>query len=168
MATLTIMRLLLILALLLDLLLPIPAVSAAGWIVYGNARFGYSIGVPPGYDLQRRSSNGDGAVFTSENGRQILTVWGGRLLDGDFAAEMASRISADEADGWNVTYRAEAANWVTYSGIRGRRILYARSVSTCSGSGTANFRLEYDQTDLKAMNDPVMRLARSLMGGQAC
>lgn len=145
----------------------VPALGA-DWSQYGNARFGYSIAVPPGYTLASQSDNGDGAVFTSADHSQTLTVWGGLMTEKDFASDMASRMATDKRDGWNITYRAEAAHWVTYSGTRGSRILYARSVATCAGTGTASFRLEYDHADVGAMNDEVMRLARSLKDGNRC
>jgi len=141
---------------------------AAEWTQYSNARFGYTIAVPPGFSLQRRSENSDGAVFSSSDGEQTLAVWGSFVADENFAGDLAARITADKREGWNVTYRAEATSWVTYSGTRGRRVLYARSVSTCGGAGSANFRLEYDADDIEDMNDEVMRLARSLRPGSRC
>lgn len=140
----------------------------ADWTRYENERFGYAIAVPPGYVLESASDNGDGARFLSSDGDDVLTVWGGWMASGDFAAEASEAISTDEGGGWNVTYRAEAPVWVTYSGTRGRRVLYARSIATCGGKGTANFRLEYDQDEIDAMNATVMRLARSLSPGTAC
>lgn len=156
------------LAVLISAVLFATAAYAAEWTRYDNARFGYVIAVPPGFAVQHASDNGDGARFSSSEFDSELTVWGGHSAAGDFEGEIAERISADERDGWNVTYRAEAKGWVTYSGSRGDRILYARSVSTCDGEGTANFRLEYAQDDLDAMNPVVMRLARSLEPGSAC
>jgi len=107
-------------------------------------------------------------VFASSNHNKTLTVWGSFIPGEDFAGDMAGRMSADKSEGWNITYRAEATSWVTYSGIRGRRVLYARSISTCGGAGSANFRLEYDAADIELMNDEVMRLARSLRPGSRC
>lgn len=153
-------RTLLLLALLLN-----PAIGGE-WTNYANARFGYSLGVPPGFQGLGEAENGDGQVFVSADGRKTLTVWGAHLMAGEFEQEAAQRRQWDADGGWTITYAAETPNWASYSGTRGGLALYTRLVPTCSGEAIAGFSLEYGQADLTAMNPVIERLVQDLRGGE--
>lgn len=145
----------------------IPA-FADDWSHYDNARFGYAIDIPPGYLGRGASDNGDGQVFEPANGIQTLTVWGGFLVDG-FEAEVASRMTSVEADGWNLTYQATTPHWASFSGKVGTTMLYQRLIEICHGSGYAAFQLQYSAKDIAAMDEVLTQLVQSLQEvGGAC
>ena len=70
-------------------LLTTPA-FAQGWERYDNARYGYSIDIPPEFAGNGESDNGDGQGFQNMASAQDLVVWGGTIM-GDFEAEVAFR-----------------------------------------------------------------------------
>ena len=136
---------------------------AQGWDSYDNARFGYSIDIPPDFSGQGESDNGDGQAFAA-NGRPIdLLVWGGEALEG-FESEVTQRMAWDADEAWNVTYQATTPRWASWSAIKGFRILYQRMVLLCDGSSYAAFRAEYSVTDSAEMDPVVERMVRSLRG----
>jgi hypothetical protein len=136
---------------------------AQDWQQYDNARFGYSIDVPPGFSGQGESENGDGQAFAADGKPIDLLVWGGQALEG-FEAEVAQRMAWDEDEAWNITYQATTPRWASWSAIKGFRILYQRMVLLCDGTSYAAFRVEYSVTDSAEMDPVVERLVRSLRG----
>ena len=114
------MRALLVLAL---MLIASPAL-AQFWGHHENARFGYAIDVPPDFVGQGESDNGDGQAFLRLGAEQVLTVWGGHLLD-TFEEEAAERIASASAENWGVSYQASTPQWAMFSGQRDHRIVIA-------------------------------------------
>ena len=141
-----------------------PAI-AADWGNYANTRYGYEIGVPPGFSGGGESDSGDGQVFRSKDGSQTLTVWGGYLLDEEFSADMQQRKQGDADQGWAMSYEASSPQWISYSGSRGGHVLYARGIARC-GDQYAMFRLEYAQQDVVKLNPVVEKLVQTLKAGR--
>lgn len=149
-------------AIFLFVLLAGPAL-AAGWGRYENARFGYEVGVPPGFDWGEEADNGDGIVFTKSDGTQVMRAYGGNVMEPDF--ELAAGQSADFFDdqGWNITYQRTTPSWASFSGTKGGKVLYVRMISLCDGDQYATFELEYPKRDLSKMDSVVGRLVGSLV-----
>ena len=138
---------------------------ADDWGRYENARFGYAIDIPPGFDGQGEADNGDGQVFATPTAE--LRVYGGYVLEGDFEDEVnALQQTAVEA-GWTITYQAVTPRWASYSGTQGSRIFYARAIALCDGA-VAEFSLTYGKVDLQPFNQIVERLVRSLKPVGTC
>jgi hypothetical protein len=150
------------LILILFALLTAPA-FAQGWERYDNARFGYSIDIPPSFLGRGESDNGDGQAFAPDGKPIDVLVWGGYLLE-DFEAEVTQRMAWDAEESWNLTYQATTPRWASWSAIKGSRILYQRLVLLCDGSSYAAFRAEYSVTDSAEMNPVIERLVQSLRG----
>ena len=140
-----------------------PVVAAPGWDTYLNGRYGYQVGVPPGFVGQGESDNGDGQVFRSKDGTQVLTVWGGFLVDTDFAGDVKSRIDDFSKQHWNVNYQATTPQWASYSGTKGQRVIYVREILGCKGQQYASFELAYPSNDIGKMNPVVDKLVPSLV-----
>lgn len=134
---------------------------ASDWGHYGNARFQYGIGIPPGFSSIAESDNGDGGISAPADGRAKLAVWGSYLADRDFAAEVKWRADQDRGDGWTIAYQKQTKTWAVWSGVRGNRIVYERAIVGC-GDAAAYFRLEYDKDQAKAFDPIVSRLNKSL------
>lgn len=141
-------------------LIAVPAASAAEWQTYSNARFGYRVAVPPGFRMARAPDNDDGRTFTGPNGDRIL-VFGTNLLDTAFEGEASNRIAQAMDDGWQISYSRVEADWASYSGTNGSRILYVRGVQLCD-EAAAFVMLEYRSRDLKAYDAIVKRMVASL------
>jgi len=144
-------------------LVPLGAL-ADDWSHYVNSRYGYEIAVPPGYSGQGESDSGDGQVFVSRQGTQVLRVFGGFITDGDFTSAMAERQRQDADDGWAISYQAATPKWVSYSGSKRGFIVYVRAIARC-GDQYAMFRLRYSKSDAAALDPVVSRLAASLKTG---
>jgi len=142
--------------------LSFPARGAEASASYFNDRYGYEIAVPPGFVGQGEPDAHDGQVFRSPDGNSVLTVWGGYLVDGSFADDVAARMADFRRDGWNVTYQAQAPDWVSYTGTKGRRVSYSREIAGCKGTQFAAFDLQYPSTQIRAMNAVVSKLVASL------
>ena len=135
---------------------------AAGWGSYENARFGYKIAVPPGFDRGREADNGDGLVFTKSDGTQTLRVYGGNRMLGDFELEAGYSAEFYDAEGWDISYQRTAPSWASFSGSKGGKILYVRMISLCSGDQLATFALTYPRSALSEMDAVVNKLVGSL------
>ncbi len=141
-------------------------VAAAGWGHYENARFGFSIDVPPGFVEQSESANGDGDRFTTPTAE--LRAYGGNIVDTGFAGEVGFEQQAATEDGWALTYQAATPGWATFSGKKGARILYARFVAICGGTQFIGYWLEYSRADIKPFNAVIDRLTASLKPPATC
>lgn len=146
---------------LLTIVLAIP-VLANDWGQYDNARFGYTVDVPPGFEWGKEADNGDGRAFRS--GATKFLVWGGNITEDNFESAVAAAKGFAEADGWGISYEATTPRWASFSGAQGKRILYQRMIALCDDAYAA-FRLEYSAVDLGAMEPVVEHLVRSLKGG---
>ena len=138
---------------------------AADWGHYENARFGYAVDVPPGFEGQGEADNGDGQVFSTPTAE--LRVYGGYILEGDFDDEVKALQQTAVDAGWTITYQATSPRWASYSGTQGGRIFYARAIALCDGA-VAEFSLTYGKADLRAFDPIVERLVRSLKSTAAC
>ncbi len=146
---------------LLLVLLAVPA-FASDWGQYDNARFGYTVDVPPGFEWGKEADNGDGRAF--REGATKLLVWGGNITEDSFESAVIVAKGFAEDDGWGISYEATTPSWASFSGAQGKRILYQRMIALCDGAYAA-FRLEYSAVDLGKLEPVVERLVRSLKGG---
>jgi hypothetical protein len=151
-----------VLALILSLS-ALPALAQV-WSHYPNARFAYSIDIPPGFVGEGESANGDGQVFYVPNGLQELRVWGGHLgvTTETFPEEAAARLQSDMSGGWAITYQAGTPQWAVWSGMRNGSVLYQRMILLCNGSSYAAFTLTHPAADTGRMHGVVEGLVRSL------
>lgn len=154
------MRLPLLLVVLAAAALP---VHAAEWTSYENPRFGYEVAIPPGFAPDGPPpENGDGRIFVSDGGDQLLRVYGGNVTEGSFEAGAGSAMGAAESAGWDLSYKRVTPRWISYSGTRDGMILYARGIALCGGDQFASFEIEYPADDLDAMHGVIERLVSSL------
>jgi hypothetical protein len=134
---------------------------ADDWGRYANVRFAYAIDIPPGFSGVAEAENSDGGVSASADGSADLRVWGGYLVDRDFKSDIAARVQSDTSEGWVISYDRRTGSNASWSGAKGSRVFYARSIKGCDDAAI-HFRLEYDRADLDAYHDIVGRLVKSL------
>lgn len=130
------------------------------WTHYANARFGYEIDVPPGFEHGGESANGDGQAFYDLEAEQGLRVWGGYFLDG-FEAEAATAVTQATEENWSITNQSMTPQWASFTAQRDHRIMVQRMVGLCDGASYAAFRLEFNMGDLGRMDAVIDGLARS-------
>lgn len=151
----------LLLALLMTLVTT--AALAAEWNRYENPRFGYEIALPPGFTpVGPPPTNGDGRVFRSDDGTQVLRVYGGNVIDPEFGDAVGRAMAAATEVGWTLSYKRVTPRWASYSGTRNSMILYARVVALCGGTQFASFEIEYPAVVLDEMHAVIDRLVPSL------
>ncbi len=150
------------------LLLVVAPAVAQFWTQYANARFGFSLDIPPGYEAQGESDNGDGQVFLDPATTQTLTVWGGWLVLGDFEEEVRLRLSWAEDEAWNITGETVTPTWAEFTAIKGVRVLYQRLIAGCDGAAYAAFRLDYLVTDTSKVTDIIEGLKPTFLPPSNC
>lgn len=135
------------------------------WGHYANDRFGYAIDVPPDFEGQGESENGDGQVFYRPGAEQSLTVWGGKLVE-SFETEVAQRQGWASEENWAISYQAATPQWAVFSGQRDHRILYQRMIVLCDGTRYAAYALEYNLRDLASADAVIDGLTRSFVASE--
>jgi hypothetical protein len=139
-------------------LLPTSLFGAEGWQAFGVKQFGFIFDVPPGFVLAQRSDQG--AAFEGRNDA-FLTVWGARLGEASFRAEIEHRMVVARQDGWRLTYKRLTPGWASYSGLKGGQILYVRAIQVCRDRA-ALFSIMYNRDEKAAYDRVIVRMVRSL------
>ena len=142
--------------LIVSLLLLSPAL-AQDWRPYENARFGFSVEIPAGFDAEEEAANGDGRVFRTVDGGHVLRAYGGNIVEGSFAALLRSGAQSAREAAWDVSYERITDDWASYSGLRDGRIFYAHAIALCDGTQYATYELDYPAANDRAVMDRVIR-----------
>ncbi len=153
-----------VLAAIAALTLAMPAMAQAIWGYYENARYAYGIDIPPGFEGQGESTNGDGQVFLFDGRVARLTVWGGYFVtEPDFESEAHARLAEDTGAGWGLTAQSTTPTWAIWSATRSGRVLHQRMIALCDGQSYAALRLDYAQSDRPKLDPLVDQLTASLV-----
>lgn len=141
---------------------------------YSNAKFGFSLSVPPAISVGWEEPDaGDGVRSHSADGKADFVVWSGFLLDENgakvkFATEMKDRLKSEAGSGAKITYQKIDKSAATFSSVNGETILYEHAILSCKGGAIAAYRLQYPQAR-KAEFDPVIKaLNASFIDNQGC
>jgi len=145
-------------------LLALPAM-AEEWSAYGNARYGYSLPIPPGFVGSGESGNGDGQVFTSSKQNEILTVWAGYSGGTGFGMDALAAGTALEDSAWHVGTQIIHPQNAQFSAIQGIRALRQHMVMLCDGDTVAYVRLDYPMPASAGMERVFKRLVRGFDRG---
>ena len=132
--------------------------QAQAWQPFGVRQLGFTFDVPPGFVLTQRSDQG--AAFRGENDA-FLAVWGARLGNASFRAEIEHRMVEDEKAGWKLTYRRVTPRWASYSGIKYGQIRYVRAIAVCNDRA-ALFTINYGRSEKIPYDPVVVKMVRSL------
>lgn len=143
------------------------ASAADDWAPYSNARFGYVLDIPPGFELQSQGDNGDGASFHANDNGATLAVFGSESMDGDFETDVNERIGFEREGEWRIAYSRVTAAWASFSGVRGEEVFYTRAIALCDGSA-AYFRLQYRKSRLTSFDGVISRMAEALRPSEGC
>lgn len=109
---------------------PIPV----GWRWYTNVRFGFAVCYPPELRPGPESENGDGRSFASRDGVE-MTASGINNEDG---ASIDEEERDGEAELHPEVYRRRKANWLVYTGRKGSRVVWNKTVTGFDRFATVN------------------------------
>ena len=145
---------------------------AGDWSSFYNDRYGVTIDFPPGFaQFGDAPGNNDGLTFKSADGKATLLVWGGNIVADNFKEDLRASFESDQSAGWMVSYGAsnkqKTMSWAVYSGTKGDRIMYEKSIASCKGTQSLHFRIEYPIAQKKAYDRVVTRLGKTLKAGPA-
>lgn len=146
-------------------------VLAADWSRYVNERYGFTLDVASnGWSMEPEPENGDGQSWVSGDGEAEMKVWGANLVSGSFQDDGVDRRNSDDAAGWTITasagrhLRQATSNraWFFYTGTKGDRILYQRSMAQCGGSQAIYLRLEYSRSMQARLGPQITHMVKSM------
>lgn len=140
--------------------------AAQEWETLEDATFGYSVPIPPGYELSLRPEAGNSRLFHNPQG-DILAIWASRLEERSFADEVEARRRQDEDAGWDVTYERVTDDWASYSGVQDDQIRYVRAIRFC-GDRTAFFLIDYARSEKEGYDPLVTRMVRQMRPAGPC
>ncbi|MDK1375605.1 MULTISPECIES: hypothetical protein [unclassified Sinorhizobium] len=148
--------------------LAFPAAAEDDWHSYANPRFGYTVEIPPGFELRQDASDeGDGVSFHADDNGATLAVFGSHPLDGDFETDVADHIGLETQDDWRMLFSRVTPAWASFSGARDDEVFYARAIALCDGSA-AYFRLQYRKNPLTSFDGIISRMAAALRPSDGC
>ena len=144
-----------------------PAVAEDDWHPYANPRFGYTVEIPPGFEMGLEADNGDGVRFHADDNGATLMVFGTHPPDGDFETDVAERIGYEKQDDWRIIFSRVTSAWASFSGARESDVFYTRAIALCDGSA-AYFRLQYRKSKLTSFDGVISRMASALRPSEEC
>ncbi|WP_312841710.1 hypothetical protein [Sinorhizobium psoraleae] len=148
--------------------LALPAAAEDDWHPYANPRFGYTVDIPPGFEMrQGAADDGDGASFHADDNGATLAVFGSHPPDGDFETDVADHISLETQNDWRMLFSRVTPAWASFSGARNGEVFYARAIALCDGSA-AYFRLQYRKNPLTSFDGIISRMAEALRPSDGC
>lgn len=142
-------------------LLVLPAAAQDPWTAYENARFGFAVDIPPGFEGQGFAADGS-ETFLLDGRVGRLKVWAMPLGASEFESEAYGQLAGDMASGWGITERSTTPTWAVWSGAKRDRVLHQRMIALCGDKGYAAIRLDYAQTDRSRLDPLVDQLMTSL------
>ncbi|ASY68099.1 hypothetical protein [Sinorhizobium fredii] len=145
----------------------LPATAQDDWHPYSNPRFGYTVEIPPGFEMHQQADNNDGVSFHADDNGATLTVFGTHPPAGDFETDVADRIGYEKDDDWRILYSRVTPAWASFSGARGGEVFYTRAIALCDGSA-AYFRLQYRKSKLTSFDGVISRMAAALRPSDEC
>lgn len=140
--------------------------AAQEWEVLEDSTFGYSLPIPPGYELSLRPDTGNSRLFHNPQG-DILAVWGSQLAERSFADQVEARRVQDENAGWDITYERVTNEWASYSGVQDDQIRYVRAIRLCCGNA-AFFMIDYTRSQKQHYDPLVTRMVRQMRPASGC
>lgn len=147
-------------------LLVVATPAHEGWTTYSNARFGYSLAIPPGVQAQGESQNGDGQEFQDASGKVRLKAWGSQVVELDdepegrtnLAWSRRTTLESWREQGIRITYQPQGKGWWVLSGEdREGRVLYLKQLE--KGGVVYGFEWSHPR-GAKVWQDYTARIAR--------
>jgi hypothetical protein len=143
--------------LLILLLLAGPAwANEIGWAPYESAALGIDAGVPPGFAAMHADQ------FVRHDRGQVLNFLAAPVGGAGFEGAVAERVSAAQAEGWNLAAQTITPTWAEFSGVIGQRMMVTRLVALCGGDRLGGFTMVYSAAHGAEMRATLERLGQRL------
>ena len=135
--------------------------SSISYSVYTNPRFGFSILYPTFLSPEPEPENGDGRVFSNDNGEQICVFAQQNIMN--YSIEELQQMCENSIDG-TITYSAQKDNWFVLSGINSEdNIYYIKTI--LSNDIEYSVSLTYPQDKKQLYNEIVNEVTKSFKVG---
>ena len=150
----------------------VPAQSQAfigelDWADYHNERFGLGLSYPTSvFRLERATTDGDGRLFRSRDGRARLLVGAFVNADGLSPASYQRFAARYSYPGMRIDYAPSGRNWTVLSGIRGDTMVYEKAMFSCGGSLINSFAMLYPVEERRFYDPIVERIEDSFRPGR--
>ena len=132
-----------------------------GWTRYTNERFGTIVEFPLHlFKPTTPPENGDGRALDAGDGARIFVFasYGPSTVTEDFSGYKAWLLSESGLE--RISYKAEGANWLAFSGREGPDIVYVKVVEGCGAAHEVHIRYP---SAMKTHYDAIVgRISRSL------
>ncbi len=145
----------------LSLIFAVSGFSAFGqtkYETYANARFGYLISYPANLIPQGEATNGDGQIFSSDDGTE-MRVYGSNLLLNETLKKEYAALLKDY--GASATYKTIGKNFFVISGKKDGKIFYRKTIENADGT-FITFTIEYDEAKRTTYDKIVTAIVKSL------
>ncbi|MFA7416032.1 MAG: hypothetical protein WC048_16275 [Rhizobium sp.] len=142
-------------------------VTAAGWQVYANARYGTRAEVPADFIAEPPPENGDGQRFSDPSGSGTISIYGSmNATGGDLDDYRTFLREILEGEGWHLSYVPKGLNWFVLSGTRNGEIVYQRveHAPGCSADTLHHIDFRYPESERTKWGLIVKRGATTLDG----
>jgi hypothetical protein len=145
------------------------AALSEGWALHRNARHGYTIEYPSAVFVNKKNSaQGDGTLFSAENGSARLLV-GTLVNDSDFTpASYQNYVARHSYPNYRIEYQRREATWFVLSGRGGGNIFYEKVTFTCGGNLLISFAIIYPEEEQSRFNPIVERIDETFRPGSNC
>lgn len=144
-----------------------PFAADTTWSVYRNDRYGYTISYPGTlFDAQPEADLGDGCLFLDKKGNELLRVFGRNNSDPDLGKIYTLReqwaedtLAFGKESGAVITYRKDNNTFSVFSGTRGGKIYYRKTIK--AGNDLAFALFQYPASEKAKYDVVIARMAAS-------
>ena len=144
-----------------------PSVRELEWVDYHNERFGLGLSYPASvFRLERATTDGDGRLFRSRDGRARLLVGAFVNTDGLSPASYQRFAARYSYAGMTIDYGPVGRSWTVLSGIRGDTMVYEKAMFSCGGRLINSFAMLYPVEERDFYDPIVERIEDSFRPGQ--
>jgi len=116
----------------------------ADGIGYSNLKFQFTVQIPANLLTGKHvAETGEAVTSMSKDGKGLLSVWGGKLIQPTFADEVKATQDGEHVDGWDVKTLSSEDRLAAFYGIRDDLIYYERMIPSCDGAAAVHYRLQF-------------------------
>ena len=131
-----------------------------------DERFGLGLSYPANvFSLERATTEGDGQLFRSRDGKARLLI--GAFVNTDrLSPATYQRFAARYSyAGMAIDYAPIGRSWTVLSGIRGDTMVYEKAMFSCGGKLISSFAMLYPVEDRSLIDPIVERIEDSFRPG---
>ena len=137
------------------------------WVDHHNERFGLGLSYPANvFRLERATTEGDGRLFRSSDGKARLLIGAFVNTDRHSPASYQRFAARYSYAGMTIDYAPIGRSWTVLSGIRGDTMVYEKAMFSCGGMLINSFAMLYPVEERDFYDPIVERIEDSFRPGQ--